>query len=130
MKTRISLLIAVIFAFVLRPSTSPGQEQATNVVRLAIGTFGITPASRDGALADLLTAGLSAAPGFEVVERREVDRLIQEQGVKFSGLMKANDAVRIGRLLPVDQFLLGTSISLNGTNRLVIRLVDARSGTM
>ncbi len=98
--------------------------------RLAIGTLGLTETTLDRDLGDLLVARLSAVPEFDLVERRELDRVLKEASLSLSGIVRAKDAVRFGTLLRVDQFLLGSSAPINGTNRLVIRLVNARTGVI
>ncbi len=115
----------LIHAVVLLASLS-----ADASTRLAIGTFGLTPEKRDGELADLIAAHLSPAPEFELVERRELNAVLKEASLGLSGIVRAKDVVRLGALLRVDQFLLGTSFSMSGTNRLIIRLVDARTGVI
>jgi hypothetical protein len=98
--------------------------------RLAVGTLGLMPAVRDGEIADLVTAQLSATQGFDLVERRELDRVLREAGLALSGVVRAKDAMRVGALIRADQFLLGTSASINGTNLVFFRLVDARTGVI
>jgi len=44
--------------------------------------------------------------------------------------VRAKDAVRAGKLLKADWFLLGTEAKINGTNSIVARVVDARTGVM
>ena len=100
----------------------------TNAIRLAIGTFGLTPEKRDGDLADIITVRLSTASGFDLVERRELNAVLKEAGLGPAGVVRARDAVHFGAMLRADQFLLGSSVAINGTNRLFIRLVDARTG--
>jgi len=103
---------------------------ADTPIRLAVGTFGLSPERRDGELADLIGAKLSVGPEFELVERRELNRVLTEASLGMSGLVRAKDAVRFGALLRADQFLLGSIFSITGTNRLIIRLVDARTGVI
>jgi hypothetical protein len=98
--------------------------------RLAIGGFGLAPEQRDGDLADLIAARLSSSPKFDLVERRELDKVLNEASLNLAGLAKARDAVRIGALLRVDQFLVGTSVPITGTNCIIVRLVDAHSGAI
>jgi hypothetical protein len=98
--------------------------------RLAVGTFGITPESRDRELADFLTIRLSNRSGIETVERRDLDRVLKEVGLQFSGLVRAKDAIRVGHLLRADQFLLGSTVRFDGTNNVVLRLVNARNGAI
>src|SRR5437868_776506 len=96
--------------------------------RLAIGTFGLIPENRNAALADIIASRLSTAPGVDLVERRELNAVLKEASLGLSGIVRAKDAVRVGGLVRADQFLLGSCISINGTNRLIIRLVDAGTG--
>jgi tetratricopeptide (TPR) repeat protein len=98
--------------------------------RLAIGSFGLASEKLDGELADLIAVRLSGAPKIDLVERRELNKALNEATLSLAGLAKAGDAVRLGALLRADQFLLGTSVPINGTNRLMVRLVDAHSGAI
>ncbi|HLH52705.1 MAG TPA: hypothetical protein VKY92_03735 [Verrucomicrobiae bacterium] len=100
------------------------------VVRLAIGSLGLADDRRNGDLMDLVTTGLSGAQGLELVERQSLDKVLSELQLSLSGLVRAKDAVKAGRLLRADWFLLGTSTTLGGTKALVVRLVDARTGTL
>ncbi len=98
--------------------------------RLAIGGFGLAPEQRDGDLADLIAARLSSSPKLDLVERRELNKALNETTLNLAGLAQARSAVRIGALVRADQFLLGTSVPINGTNCLIVRLVDAHSGAI
>src|SRR5258708_36908670 len=95
-----------------------------------MGSFGLRTEKGDGDLADLIVARLSAVPEFDVVERRELNAVLKEASLSLSGIVRAKDAVRFGALLRVDQFLLGSSAPINGTNRLIMRLVNARTGVI
>ncbi len=99
-------------------------------LRLAVGTFGLAPEKRDADLADLLAARLSGTPGIELVERRDLEAVLKEASLSRSSLVRAKDAVHLGALLRADQFLLGTSAAIGGTNCLFIRLVDAKTGVI
>src|SRR5437867_3703287 len=96
--------------------------------RLAIGTLGLIPENRNATLGDIIASQLSTASGFDLVERRELNAVLKEASLGLGGVVRAKDAVRVGALLRADQFLLGSSISVNGTNRLIIRLVDSSTG--
>ena len=75
-----------------------------------------------------MTAQLSGAEGFELVERATLTKILNEQSLTLSSLVRAKDAVRIGKLLKVEWFLLGTETRIAGSNCLVARVVDARNG--
>ncbi|HXI71288.1 MAG TPA: CsgG/HfaB family protein [Verrucomicrobiae bacterium] len=99
-------------------------------VRLAIGGLGLADDFENRQLADLVTVALAESQGLELVERQTLDRVLREQDLYLSGLVRAKDAVRIGKLLKADWFLLGTETQINEKKSLVIRVVDARTGIM
>ena len=98
--------------------------------RLAIGSFGLASEKLDGELADLIAVHLSKVSSLDLVERRELKKTLNEATLSLTGLTKAKNAVRVGALLRADQFLLGTTVPINGTNHFIVRLVDGRSGAM
>lgn len=62
----------------------------------------------DGALAgDAAEHGLIAEGKFEVVERRVLARLLEEQKLQMTGLIEAAQAVRAGRMAAADAVLMG-----------------------
>jgi hypothetical protein len=118
--------------FVAVAGDSPAQPLASvpiTSIRLAIGALG-SNAQEDNELADLVAVRLALAKPFELVERQELESALREQAMSFSGLVHAKDAVRVGHLARADWFLFGTSIKVNGTNTLILRIVDARSATI
>ncbi|MGO8927665.1 MAG: hypothetical protein ACLQU3_12330 [Limisphaerales bacterium] len=100
-------------------------------VRLAIGALGLPDDDQNRQLVDLVTAELSGAPGLELVERQSFDAVLRELGLSLSGIARAKDAVRVGRLLRAEWFLLGTSRMTGNSNQtMVARIVDGRTGIM
>jgi hypothetical protein len=79
-------------------------------------------------LGDLVTAELTGAKGFDLIEPESLARILEEQHLNWSGLVRAKDALRIGKLLKAEWFLLGTEARIGETNCLVARVVDARTG--
>src|SRR5579884_1957541 len=98
--------------------------------RLAIGSFGLTPVNRDGELADLIAVRLNTLAGIDLVERRELNKVMDEAGLSLSGLVKAPEVIHIGALVRADQFLIATSVPVSGTNRIFVRLLDGRTGVI
>ena len=99
-------------------------------VRLAIGSLGLADDDQNRQLDDLITAELTGTRGFNLVERQSLDAILKEMNLSLSGLVRARDAVRVGKLVQADWFLLGTPTTLHGINSIVVRLVDARTGVM
>ncbi len=111
------------------PEAALAPVAPTNVVRLAIGDFGSAnqPA---GTLGDLLTAELSGAKGLELVERQTLAAVLREHELSFSSIVRAKDAMQIGKLVRADWFLLGKPYPMGGTNLMVLRIVDVPTGIM
>ena len=99
-------------------------------VRLAIGGLGLKDSDQNQRLGDLVTAELNGAAGFDLVERQALGAILKELDLSWSGFVRAKDAVRAGNLLKADWFLLGTEANFNGTNALVVRVVDAHTGVL
>jgi hypothetical protein len=100
-------------------------------VRLAIGSLAMSNDEQERGLGDLLLADLAGTEGLTLVDRQSLDAVLLELHLSLSGLVRARDAVRAGKLLKTDWFLLGTESKINGTNAiLLVRLVDARSGIL
>ena len=126
-----------IYAFAVEKGLVPPPAQSTpkaipwkQNVRLAIGGLGYPDEAQNRQLGDLINVQLSSGKGLELVERQELDAVLKEQELNLAGLVRAGEAVRVGKLLRADWFLLGTVSQINGTNALVARLVDTRSGIM
>jgi hypothetical protein len=108
------------------PPLDPSQR-----VRLAIGWLGLPDEARNGQAADLLTAELTSVKGLELVDRQSLGTVLRELELNLSGLMRAKDAVRVGKLLRAEWFLLGTSATVAKTNPIIAaRIVDGRTGIM
>jgi tetratricopeptide (TPR) repeat protein len=99
-------------------------------LRLAIGSLGPAGEDRNRELGDLVVSELSRASGLELVERQALDKVLSELNLTLAGLVRAKDAVAAGKLLRADWFLLGTEAKVAGTNSLVLRVVDARTGIL
>ena len=112
------------------PPAAPMALPLSQPVRLAIGSLGLADDEQNRQLDDLITAELTGAKGFDLVERQSLDTVLKEINLGLSGLVRAKDAVRVGKLVRADWFLLGTPVKLHGINSIAVRLVDARTGVM
>jgi hypothetical protein len=112
------------------PADTARSLDSSKTVRVAIGALGFPDENQNRNAGDSVLAELKSAHGLEMVERQELDKALSEMQLSLSGLVRANDAIRVGKLLRADWFVLGTPARLNGTNLLVIRIVDARTGIL
>lgn len=81
-------------------------------------------------LADMLVSDLGASAAFSVVEREELQKILQEQELALSGLVDEHDAPRIGRLLGADLLVYGSYIATGTTLRYDAKAVVVESATL
>ena len=113
------------------PTSATGGPRS-QPIRLAIGGFA-TPTddaslrTNEDKLIDVLTAQLSQGGHFEMVERREIDSVVKEMSLSLAGSQRTN-AITIGKLLRADWLLVGSLSNVHGTNSIIVKIVDARTG--
>jgi curli biogenesis system outer membrane secretion channel CsgG len=111
-------------------SANVARADPSRRIRLAVGWLGLPDENQNRQAGDLIVADLSAAGNLELIERQSLNAVLKEEGMSLSGLVRAQTAVRVGKLLQADWFLLGNSASINGHNYLLARIVDARTGAL
>ena len=73
-------------------------------------------------VAELLSAELTSVPELLLVEREELDRILKEHELNLSGLVAANDAIRVGQLTGARLLITGSVID-TGTDRFLVAKV-------
>lgn len=124
-----SILVAASLALCLATDAS------AEIRRVAVLAF-------EGAQQDLATAWLATAPavslehklhgirGLHLVERRRLDRVLEEQRFSLSDLVDPHKAAKVGALLVADQLVLGTYFVFGTSVRFTARFVDVTTGTV
>jgi curli biogenesis system outer membrane secretion channel CsgG len=119
-RSRVQILVAGVFALgmgVVAPAHSQSQEAipevpVTNLKRnVAVFKFELkTSVTGDVGIgmSDMLISQLSRSDNFVVVERAELEDVLNEQGLAQSGAMGAGSAAQMGRLLGVDLAVYGS----------------------
>lgn len=119
-KITIPIIILMINSFLLaQPST-------------AVLEFDVQPYNLSKrALTDRLIIELGRTQKFNIVEREQINHIINEFKLQQTGLTSNQSAVKIGRLLNVEQIIIGSvgSIETSYTKYYVnARIVDVESG--
>jgi tetratricopeptide (TPR) repeat protein len=110
------------------PAAAPVPIPLSRPVRLAIGGLGLANDEQNNQIADLLASDLKGVQGLELIDRLSLDKVLHETELNLSGLVRAKDAIHVGKLLRADWFLLGTAMHGKESNGIVARIVDARTG--
>jgi TolB-like protein len=80
-------------------------------------------------LTESISGKLSEKPqAFKVLERQRLDAVFKENQLMLSGMMKPNEALKIGQLLPLDALFSGTYTKLKTYVEVSGRLIDVSSG--
>jgi TolB-like protein len=79
-------------------------------------------------LAAMLMSELAANPAARVVERQQLQRLIEEQNLGASGRVEDATAARIGKLVGARYVVKGTFVDFYGDFRLDLHLVNGETG--
>ncbi len=66
--------------------------------------------------------------GMQVVERDQLERVLKEQKLGYSGLINLNSAKKVGELLGAEGMVLGTISDLGNSVSVNARLVDLETG--
>jgi tetratricopeptide (TPR) repeat protein len=98
--------------------------------KVALGHLGLASKAANETLADLITAQVSSDSRIALVERRSLELALRETELNLAGISRSSEVIRVGQLLPVDWFVLGSTTPIAGTNALLIRLVNAKTGVI
>jgi TolB-like protein len=79
------------------------------------------------ALTDQVHMLMASLASVTLVDRDEIDKVIQEQELALTGLVDANQAVQLGKLLSAQYILVGRASRVGESTYLVLRLVDVET---
>jgi TolB-like protein len=79
-------------------------------------------------IAGMMISELAQNPAARVVERQEVQRLLDEQNLSTQGRVDPQTAAKVGKLVGARYTVLGTFIDFYGDFRVDVRLVNTETG--
>ena len=79
------------------------------------------------ALTDQVHVLMASLPAVTLVDRAEIDKVIQEQELALTGLVDANRAVELGKLLSAQYILVGRASRVGESYYLVLRLIEVET---
>ena len=79
-------------------------------------------------LAGMLISELSATPASRIVERDQIQKVIDEQNLAHDGRVDEASGAKIGKLVGARYFVLGSFIDFYGDFRVDVRLVNVQTG--
>jgi TolB-like protein len=108
----------------------PANRSAPQIAILPLSPQGKGISESDAIIiTDALSDALMRTRNFHVMERQQIDMILKEQSFESSGACDASEcAVRVGRLLGIQQIVVGSIGKLGGSHILSLRRVDVKTG--
>lgn len=125
-------LRAVVSALVAMASIAVAQTPAparlTTIAVMPLQGKGV-PATDADVITDAIATQMQQSGNLRVLERAQMDRIMNEQGLAKSGACDGSEcAVEMGKLLSVDQILVGSVGLVGHTYTLNLRIVSVQTG--
>ena len=79
-------------------------------------------------IAGMMISELSANPAARVVEREQIQRLLDEQNLGAQNRVDAATAAKIGKLVGARYMVMGTFVDFYGDFRVDVRLINTETG--
>ncbi len=107
----------------------PPAKHALTVAVLGFAAGESMPKDMGANLSTLLAAYLSTETDAQMVEREQLLKTLDEQGLGLSGMVNANDAVKVGHLVGANVLVTGRAFTLGGANMtIVVKIIGAETG--
>lgn len=113
-----------------RANAATATQQPLRVPPLAVFPFeerGAGAKEYGKKISDFVLANLTAEPDLIVVERAELNKVLDEQKLSAAGLVKQDEAVEVGRLTGAKLIVLGSVVELDSTLLLSARIVSTET---
>jgi TolB-like protein len=127
------VLAGLTLSAALSSVVAQGQDTRPGIAVFAFsngGSYGQQKEDYDAlerGMAGMLISELGANPALRVVERENIQRLVDEQNLGSSGRVDAQSAARIGKLVGARYAIMGSFIDLYGDFRVDVRVVNVET---
>lgn len=125
------VLFLLVLLLVL-PSSVFADFKKTKIAVLDFQMHGDQNTSKDMGkiVAEWLITGLVETGRFDVIERRLLEKILEEQKLGATGAIDTNSAAQLGKILGVKTIVAGTVTSLEGTNEINARLINVDTASI
>jgi TolB-like protein len=131
MKKSVTWMMLLAFVWLIIPGNLImiyAQEKSTTIAVLGIDAKGGVSPAGAATLADRLRSELVNLKVFTVLERGQMDAILNEQGFNMSGCTSSECVVEAGRLLGVQQMVAGDVGKVGNVLTIDLRVFDVTTG--
>jgi len=128
--TNLKKLLSILLSWCVLAISFPVKIQAQDKINVAVldlegrGVSTLEAAT----LTDRLRSELVTVGSFQVVERGQMEMLLQEQGFQQTGCTSAECAVEVGKLLGVEKMISGSIGKIGALYTVDVRMFDVTTG--
>jgi TolB-like protein len=127
-KKKTALLCVLIFLVAMTTGGSAYPAEKMAIAILDLTPKGV-PAIVSGAVSDIIRAEFSNFANFTVVERNQVNKILNEQGFQMTGCTDTSCAVEVGKLLSARRIIAGEVTAVGKKIVITVRYLDVEKGT-
>lgn len=126
-KKRKLLSVIVILMFAVLFTSSLHAKKKMRIAMLELTPLSVSAELATG-VTDLVVTELVNCGQFEVLERMQVVKILNEQGFQQTGVTDTSKAIEAGKLLNADTVMIGTLQKFNTSFVLNVKIVDVNTG--
>ena len=78
-------------------------------------------------VSDILFANLAVDPAILLVDREDLDKVLEEQGMNISGIVDSNSAVKVGNIIGAKILVTGSVLKAGSSQYLVAKIIGTES---
>lgn len=131
MKASISVFLTLFLAL-MAPVTAGADFSRTKIAVLDFQLQGEEFDNKDmgNIVAEWFTTAMVREGRFDVIERRMLEKILGEQKLALSGVVDAESATQIGKLLGVKVIISGSVMKLKDVTEINARIIDVESASI
>lgn len=122
-----ALLLVAVLASQLPAAEKPDKAPALTVAVLDFAASDPGNPQLGTEIAEVLTVMLSGESGISLVERRTLARTLQEHELNLTGLVKDDDAIKVGKLVGAKIMITGRAFTLGSKMFVTAKLIGTET---
>jgi TolB-like protein len=120
---------ALAFAFTLLLASGSLGADKVKLAFIGLEASGVAESTAAG-ISEIILDTLVKTHRFDVVERQQLEALLEEQALSLSGCTSTECMVEVGQLAGADKALVGTVSQVGSIYTLTLRLADVTTGKL
>jgi Curli production assembly/transport component CsgG. len=129
-KSLVTMLLVLCFTCPIAFAQEGAKEKTDSVYPVAVLPFVERQKKNDETgkvVSDILFATLATDPSILLVDREDLDKVLEEQGINISGVVDSNRAVKVGHIIGAKILVTGSVLKAGSTQYLVAKVIGTET---